>query len=217
MIHRDEPSRVLVLGASGGVGRELLSQGLALGLTISAQTRDATKLREFAEHVRVIEAHPLDHVAIDKATEGQDAVIFALGVDGLGHTTLLSQATELLIAAMHRARVRRLIAITGIGVGETRGHGGFLYDWVIFPLFTRKRYADKERQETMIEASGLDWTIVRPAPFSDKQPHSPLEVHTEVGPETSLRRITRTEVAKFVLDQLRSNEYVRRKPFIGHP
>ena len=94
---------------------------------------------------------------------GHDAVIFALGVDRRGRTTLFSDATLALVPAMNAAKVRRLIAVTGIGAGETRGHGGFIYDRLIFPLFTRERYADKDLQERIIEASGLDWTIVRPA------------------------------------------------------
>ena len=92
-------------------------------------------------------------------------VVFALGVDATGPTSLFSDATKILITAMQAAGVRRLVAITGIGAGETRGHGGLIYDWIIFPLFTRHRYADKDRQEALIEASGLDWVIVRPAPF----------------------------------------------------
>jgi putative NADH-flavin reductase len=118
---------------------------------------------------------------------------------------------------MEKARVRRLIAITGVGAGETRGHGGFFYDWIVFPLFARNRYADKEQQEALIAASNLDWTIVRPAPFKENGPVEPIQVHTAVKPDTVLRQISRAEVAAFVLDQLRSDQYLRERPFIGHP
>jgi putative NADH-flavin reductase len=152
-----------------------------------------------------------------RAVEGQDAVIFALGVNARGWTSLFSEATSILLEAMAKAGVRRLIAITGVGAGETRGHGGWFYDWIIYPLFTRHRYADKEKQKVMIEASNLDWVIVRPAPFSDIPATRSLRVHTKVEGDTVLRRITRAEVATFVLDQLRSNQYLWTKPFIGHP
>jgi hypothetical protein len=118
---------------------------------------------------------------------------------------------------MEAAGVRRLVAITGVGAGETRGHGGFLYDRVIFPLFTRQRYRDKDRQEALIAASGLDWVIVRPAPFSSRRAPGPLEVHTDIGRNTVLRRITPEEVADFVVAQLHDDRYLRRRPFIGHP
>jgi putative NADH-flavin reductase len=213
----DRTPRVLVLGASGGVGRQLLRQGLDRGLALTAQTRSASKLEQFRGHVRIAEGDPLDDRRTAELVRDQDAVVFALGVDAPGPTTLFSEATRILIAAMKAAGVRRLVAITGVGAGETRGHGGLFYDWIIFPLFTRARYADKERQEALIEASGLDWVLVRPAPFSRSQADGPMQVHTRVERNTVLRRVTRAEVATFVLEQLSSDRYLRQKPFIGHP
>jgi len=87
----------------------------------------------------------------------------------------------MLLAAMEEERVKRLVCITGVGAGETKGHGGFIYDHLIFPLFTKNRYADKERQEQMIRQSNADWTIVRPAPFSEAKPRRDFQVVTEVG------------------------------------
>ncbi len=63
----------------------------------------------------------------------------------------------------------------------------------------------------------LDWVIVRPAPFDDTPAEGPLQVHTEIGPKLTLRRITRGEVAASVLDQLSDRQYLRQKLFIGHP
>lgn len=99
--------------------------------------------------------------------------------------------------------------------GETKGHGGFIYDHLIFPLFTKNRYADKERQERLIQQSGLDWTIVRPAPFSEAKPHCDFQVLTEVG-SIVLRKVSRTEVASFVVEELEQGANVRKTLFIGH-
>ncbi len=79
-------------------------------------------------------------------------------------------ASDLNVVAVPQTPVRqevgiaRLIAITGIGAGETRGHDGWFYNRIVYPLFIRNRYVDKDRQGAIIERSGLDWTIVRPAP-----------------------------------------------------
>jgi hypothetical protein len=78
--------------------------------------------------------------------------------------TLFSN-TRILIDAMVGHGVRRLVAITGVGAGETKGHGGFLYDCILYPLFTKRVYTDEGRQDELIRASPLDWVIVRPAPF----------------------------------------------------
>jgi uncharacterized protein YbjT (DUF2867 family) len=72
-------------------------------------------------------------------------------------------------------------------------------------------------QEALIAASNLDWIIVRPAPFARTAGTDPLEVHTSVEPGTVLRRITRDEVAAFVVAQIDSDRYLKQRPFIGHP
>lgn len=209
--------RIAVLGASGGVGRRVVARALARGWSVTAQTRDALRLRDLGERVRLVEGAPTDSAVLGRLLAGADAVVFALGVERGGETTLFSETTRALLQAMTAEGVTRLIAVTGVGAGETRGHGGFLYDRIVFPLFTRKRYADKDRQEALIADSGIDWTLVRPAPFRDRPADGPLQVVTDVRPETKLRRITRDEVANFLVDALADDRYRGARPFIGHP
>lgn len=209
--------RVAVLGASGGVGRRIVARLLDKGRPVACQTRDAARLSDIEDRVEVHAFDPRDGDAMAGFVQGCEAVVFALGTDTTGSTTLFSDATRTLIAAMEREGVRRLVAITGVGAGESRGHGGFLYDRIILPLFTRHRYDDKERQEALIEASGLDWTIVRPAPFRSRAVPGALKTLTEIGPGDRLTRITRDEVAEFVVRHLDDRRFLRKKPFIGHP
>jgi hypothetical protein len=122
---------------------------------------------------------------------------------------------RILIQAMEKYRVKRLVCITGVGAGETKGHGGFLHDRIIWPLFTRVIYEDKNRLEAMIRNSSLDWILVRPARFQDVAIPGELKVVTQVDGVT-LRRVSRAEVAAFVLDALASDRYLRMAPFIGH-
>lgn len=208
--------RFLLLGASGSVGRRILAQGLKRGHAITAQTRDAGKLAGLPAEVTVVSGDPRDGKLLRAWVAGQDAVMFSIGAPPARTTTLFSDVTRALIDAMAAGGVRRLVAITGVGAGETRGHGGFLYDRLIYPVFTRPFYVDKDRQEALIRASTLDWVIVRPAPFSDAPAAGPLHKVTTLTPDTVLNRITRDEVATFVLDQLDSDAYLRRAVFIGH-
>jgi putative NADH-flavin reductase len=209
--------RIAVLGASGGVGQLVVLRALGHGYEVVCQTRDANKLSDLSSRVRVLAFDPRDAGKLEEFVAGADTVIFALGDRSISATTMFSDVTAALIAAMKKVGVKRLIAITGVGAGETRGHGGFLYDWIIFPLFTRSLYADKDRQEALIAASDLEWVIVRPAPFASGAMPGPLEVHTRVAPETVLRRVTRDEVADFVVEQIDGGRYLRQRPFIGHP
>jgi putative NADH-flavin reductase len=165
--------------------------------------------------VRIIKADALDKGAVDQAVRGQQASMYAIGVKTIGRTTLFSESTGILIYAMERNRVKRLVCITGVGAGETKGHGGFLYDWILFPLITKPVYQDKEVQEGLIRQSSLDWVIVRPAVFREGTASEKLEAVTDVRGVT-LRRIARAEVAAFVLEQLMDDRYLRKAVFIGH-
>ncbi|MDP1962035.1 MAG: NAD(P)H-binding protein [Reyranella sp.] len=208
--------KFLLLGASGGVGRRILAQGRERGYTIRAQTRDAAKLVGQPPGIKVVAADPIDAVALRALVAGQQAVVISLGTAPGRRTTLFSDVTAKLVTAMAAEDVKRLVAITGVGAGETRGHGGFFYDRIIYPLFTRPFYEDKDRQEHLIRKSTLDWVLVRPAPFNATAGSAPFEIVIDVRPDTVLRRITRDEVASFVLDQLADDRYLCKSVFIGH-
>ncbi len=207
--------RLLVLGGSGGVGSCLLEQAVARGHRVTAQTRTPSKLTA-SDAVSVIVGSPTDEAFLRQHVVGHDAVMLCLGVDRIGRTTLFSESTKAVIAAMNSAGVRRLIAVTGVGAGDSKGHGGWFYNTVIYPLFTRNRYADKDRQENMVEQSDLEWTIVRPAPFTAKAGTGALQVHTKIPDALQLTSVTRAEVASFILDSLENASFLRQKPFIGH-
>ena len=142
--------------------------------------------------------------------------MYVLGAGNVRHTTLFSESTKILLKAMTDGGLRRLICVTGVGAGETKGHGGFLYDRILYPLFTKGIYADKDVQEGLIRQSGVDWTIVRPGPFRTRTPPGPLRAVTNVEGVT-LTKISRLEVARFLIDELEQNRYVHQAVFIGHP
>lgn len=207
--------RVLILGATGRLGGRIVDEALSRDVDVTALVRSPKKLEDRVTRVRIVLGDALRSEDVAAATTGQDAVVFALGTASIRPTTLFSDSTRVLIAAMATAGVRRLIAVTGVGAGETRGHGGFLYDHVLFPLFTKRIYEDKDRQEAMIRHSSLDWTIVRPASFRQRQPRGQLRVVTDVG-GVVLRRVSIDEVAAFILDELLEPSHVREAVFIGH-
>ncbi|WP_231698942.1 NAD(P)-dependent oxidoreductase [Sinorhizobium fredii] len=159
---------------------------------------------------------PTDEAFLKQHVAGHDAVILAIGIDSTGRTTLFSETAKAVIAAMKAAGARRLVVITGIGAGNTKGHGGWVYNHVIYPLFTHNRYTDKDRQEAMIEQTDLDWTIIRPAPFAAHAGNGPWQVVTEIPEELQLRSITRAEGVTFILDCIENGSFIRQKPFIGH-
>lgn len=111
----------------------------------------------------------LDATAVTAAVPSHDAVISALGhsrPSPAGHD--LDPGTAHVIAAMTGAKVSQLIWISSHGVGDARGHSGFLFERIFVPWRLRAEFADKERQEALVTASDLDWTIIRPARLTNE-------------------------------------------------
>lgn len=203
--------KLLILGATGTIGKFLLPQALLLGHEVTVLVRDPKKLIQTP--TRVVVGDALDPVAVDKALESQQAVIYSLGA--FSQPAFFSSSTQLLIEAMRRHNVPRLIAITGIGAGDSKGHGGWLYDNIIYPLFTEKIYADRDIQQRLIRESNLEWVIVRPASFTNGPLGDRLRATDQLEGVT-ISSISRQDVAAFTLDQLTSNRWLHRTPLVGY-
>ena len=121
--------------------------------------------------------------------------------------------TRALVNAMKAKQVSRLVCITGLGAGDSAGHGGFLFDDLIFPLLLRKVYVDKNRQEAIVRDSGLDWVLVRPSVLNDKPGRGSVRAFTDLTGYHG-GAISREDVASFVLDHVRDDTWLHRAPLI---
>jgi putative NADH-flavin reductase len=198
--------RVAIFGATGGTGRQLVSQALERGWTVTAFVRDPAGLPHLHERLAVVAGDARDPAAVERALAGHDAVLSALGVSRRTSITICSEGTRLIVEAMRRHGVRRLVCESAYGAGETRGRGPYAR---LLGVAIRARLADKERMEALVRASGLDWTIVRP-PILTNGPR-----RAEVRAGTDLRlgmwpRISRADVAAFMLAQAASDDWLGR-------
>lgn len=206
--------KILVLGATGGTGRLIVGQAVAKGHEVVALVRSKAKAADLAG-AGLVDGDARDEAALTRAITGCDAVISSLGtaISPFREVTLLSTATRPLLAVMARQNVRRLVCITGMGAGDSRGHGGFLYDRLFQPLLLRKVYEDKDRQEAAIKASALDWVIVRPTILNDEPARGSIRAMTDL---TGVRggKISRADVADFAVQQLTADTWLHRTPLI---
>lgn len=207
--------QVLVLGATGPTGRFITGEAVARGYDVTALVRSPEKLRD-QRNVKLLTGDARDEKALRDALRGKNAVISALGTPAspFHKVTLLSAATSALVNAMKAEQVSRVVVITGIGAGNSKGHGGFVFDRLIFPLILRHVYADKDRQEDIIRASGLDWTLVRPAILNDKPGGRMVRALTELSTFHG-GTISRQDVARFVLDQVNATTWLHQSPLIS--
>ena len=166
--------KILVLGGTGGTGRLVVTEALARGHAVSVLARSAEKAKPL-KPTDIVLGDATDEAVLRRAVRGQDAVISVLGTPAspFRRVTTLSTATRVLIRAMEAEGTSRLVAVTGIGAGDSRGHGGALFDLVLRPLILRNVYADKDRQEALIRGSSLDLDH-RPTRHSERPPrHRP--------------------------------------------
>jgi uncharacterized protein YbjT (DUF2867 family) len=207
-------SKILVLGGTGGTGRLIVSQALERGQQVTALVRSPEKASDL-KGAKLIVGDVRDEKVLREALKDQDAVVSALGTPAspFREVTFLSTATRALVGAMKAENVSRLVCITGMGAGDSAGHGGFLFDNVIFPLLLKKVYADKNRQETIVRDSGLDWILIRPTVLNDKPGHGSVRALTDLSGFHG-GGISRADVATFVLDQLHANAWLHRSPLI---
>lgn len=209
-----DPPKLLVLGATGAAGRLIVSQAAARGHDVTVLVRSAEKAGDLKE-AKLVVGDARDESALREALKGRDAVVSALGTPAspFREVTLLSTATRALVNAMKAEQVSRLVCITGIGAGDSAGHGGFLFDKLIFPLLLRKVYADKNRQEAIVRDSGLDWVLVRPSILNNKPGSGAVRALTDLSGFHG-GTISREDVARFVLDQVRADAWLHRSPLI---
>ena len=211
-------AKVLIIGASRGIGLETVKAALLAGHNVRALARSAASIPVQNAGLEKVPGNALDSGTIRSVLEGVDVVVQTLGVDIaprsiFERTTLFSQSTRILVDAMKIADVKRLIAVTGLGAGDSRGHGGLLYDAVAFPLLLKRVYDDKDVQEWIIRSSGLDWTIVRPGLLTNRPASGRYRILTAAH-NWRFGLISRADVADFIVRQIEDRALIHATPLL---
>jgi putative NADH-flavin reductase len=208
--------KILIVGATRGIGRKVLDQALAAGHAVTALVRDARRLDAQHERLKVVLGDVLDADSVARAMAGQEGVCCSLGVKvPWFYVTVFSEGTRNLLDAMKKSGAKRLVCVTGIGAGDSRGHGGFLYDRLFRPFLLRTIYADKNRQESLIKAGDVEWVIVRPGFLTNGPLTGRYRVVTDLSGVTA-GWISRADVAHFILQQLVAPSYLRQAPLLTY-
>jgi putative NADH-flavin reductase len=205
--------KILVLGATGGTGREVVTQALGRGHDVTVLVRDPSRLPA-ADRVRVITGDlRADPEVLRAAVAGQDAVVSALGVgNSLKSHGLITYAVPALVQAMTTAGVGRLVFTSAYGVGDTWRDAPLL-PRIVMRLLLRDLYADKAAGETLLRQSTINWTLVHPVTLTNG-PRTGRTQHGERLALSGFPRISRADVAEFLLAQLDDTRYVRKSVIV---
>jgi len=213
---RNRPTRLLIVGATGGTGRQLVAQALERGYLVTALVRDPSKLQIDHAQLTVIQGDVLDEASIEAAMRGQEAVVSALGHKRYFYPTrILSEGTRNILRAMETHRVSRLVCETSLGIGDSAGRMGLYYTLFTIPVVLPFYFWDKTRQERMIAESNLEWVIVRPGVLTNADKRGRFYHGRQVGSFFRTVRISRADVADFMLNQLASDRYLRAAPGVA--
>ena len=206
--------RVLIIGASKGIGLETTRQALAAGHHVRALAR-SEGMAQSDPNLEKFRSDALKTDDVEAALIGVDVVIQTLGIAGkdlFRPVRLFSDATRVLIPAMQTTGVKRLICVTGFGAGDSRASIGCLQR-VPFDFFLGRAYEDKGVQERLIKQSGLEWTIARPGILTG----GPRTGRYKILSERSQWRngvISRADVADFLVRQIANPAYVGLSPVL---
>lgn len=207
---------LLVLGATGPTGLHIVTQALEQGHRVTAFVRNPAKLTLVHPALRVVKGSmPQDAQALAKALSGQDAVISALGLgNALRAHGLQKRSMQVLVPAMEQLGVRRLITVSANGVGDSHAHSPLL-SRIMYRLLLSDLFADKNAGENIVRASKLEWTFAYPTQLTDGprtgsyRTGERLELH-------GLPKISRADVADFVLRQLQDRAWLNKRPVISN-
>lgn len=199
--------RVLVFGASGGTGRQLITQGLEQGHQLTAFVRNPAAVTIKNENLTVVQGDVLNQEDVDRGVKGQAVVISVLGnktSDALWKpNTIISQGVKHILAAMKKHRVRRLLFVASFGVNENI----FWPEKIVLRTLLKNLFADIPRQETSIRDSGLDWTLIHPARLVDS-PRTGTYKSGENLPLGLFSNISRADVADFLLKSIDNSQLI---------
>lgn len=208
--------RILIIGATSGIGARLLEQSPDRGYAATVLARKPERVSAGAEDTRIIAGDIRDADAVHEAVKHQDVVCVTIGISpAFKPVSVFSEGTRNVISAMNRHDVNKLVCVTGIGAGDSRNHGGFLYDRIVLPLLLKNIYEDKDRQESIIKNSGLDWLIVRPGFLTDGPLTGRYRAVTDYRGVTA-GKISRSDVAHFILEEIESTRYFGSTPLLTY-
>jgi putative NADH-flavin reductase len=205
--------RILVIGATGGTGQQLVRQALDRGYEVTALVRNPAKLELQHPQLRVLQGDVLDHGSVAEAVQGQDAVVSALGHRRLFvPSRVQSDGTRNVLRAMKEYGVQRFVCETALGLGRSAGRMGLFGTLLFLPVVLPIYFWDKSRQERIISESDLDWVIVRPGILTNGRKRGVYRHGENVGSYIVPGRISRADVADFMLNQLTDDTYLHKAP-----
>lgn len=212
--------KVTIFGATGFSGQAILADSIKQGHEVTILVRDASKIPIKHQNLTIVEGNVLNPQTVASVLHHQVAVIQCLGVSGKGDgkpTTFISDATKIIVDEMQNQKIKRLIAMSNVGAGNSIAFQPWFFTKIILPYFMKWLKViieDKNRMEPIIMNSNLDWTIVRCPNIVDKPAKGTCNATLD-GKGLKLS-ITLSDLSKFMVDQLKQTVFIKQAPSVSN-
>ncbi|MFT7525367.1 MAG: putative NADH-flavin reductase [Arenicella sp.] len=211
-----EPLDLLIFGGTSGIGFETTKLAIARGHRVTSITRRPERMVIEHENLLNLKGDITDRSSFDHLLVGKNAVISTIGLKpNNNEVRVYSDGMTNVLAAASDAGVNRILTITGIGAGDSKGHGGIFYDRILNPLLLKADYADKTRQENILKSSDSFWTIIRPGFLIDEASTRGYRVLSNTDGLVS-GSISRADVAHFLIASLENDTHVQETVFLSN-
>ena len=212
--------KVIIFGATGFSGQAILAEAIKQGHEVTVLVRDSSKVKINHNNLRIVEGNVLDSQKVAFVIQNQEAVIQCLGVGGKGDgkpTTFISDATKIIVDEMQKQNIKRLIALSNVGAGNSIAFQPWFFTKIILTYFMKWLKViidDKNRMEPIIMNSNLNWTIVRCPNIVDKPAKGKYNATLD-GKGLQLS-ITLDDLSKFMVGQLKETTFNKQAPCVSN-
>jgi putative NADH-flavin reductase len=207
--------KIIIFGATGGTGQQLVKQSLEMGHRVTAFVRNPEKLKLSDNSLNIFQGDVLNFENVSKAIKNQDVVLCSIGIPASDKSALRANGTANIIKAMENNGVKRLICQTSLGYGDSKEILPLYMKYIIVPIILKNAFKDHESQEAKIEQSSLDWIIVRPGNLTNEIKTGNYKYGFNYNDKIKLK-VSRADVAMFMLSQIENLEYLRKKVGISY-
>lgn len=205
--------KLIIFGASGRTGRELVQQALAQRHSVTAFVRNSAAFDIKHDNLRIVQGDITAYDEVERAIGGHDAAVSTLGPH-----KLLTRIPELVagirnvVGAMEKMGVRRLVYTSALGVGDSEADQNAVFRYLIRPVLLGRDYADHAENEKTTRESNLEWVIVRPARLVNRPRTGQYQVAPHLSATFPFGRIGRADVADLILKQLENPTFLHQAP-----
>jgi putative NADH-flavin reductase len=212
--------KIVIFGATGFSGKAILKETLSQQHQVTVLVRNKSAIQIQDKNLKIVEGNVMDKYTVAEVLKNSDAVIQCLGVGGKGNgklTTFISDATKIIVEEMEKQQIKRLIAMSNVGAGNSISFQPWIFTKIILPYFMKWLKVlidDKNRMEPIIMNSELDWTIVRCPNIVDKTPKG--NVHATLDGKGLKLAVTLGDMAEFIVQQLINASYSKQAPSISN-